>query len=211
MPMKNRIKEFRALQKMSLAEMEILTGISAQQLNRLEKGSRRLNQDNMNLIAKALKKRPEELISLQNRIPIVGTVGAGGEVFPIDDLPLVPAQMTPEEMDQMNCEWTDSPPGVYPDGIVALRVEGTSMMPFMPAGTIVYYAERFEGGAPDHCLATLCVVQLRDGKTLLKMVRKGQSHGKFDLQSYNFETITDVDLAWCAPVIFIKPLLGCGR
>jgi hypothetical protein len=62
-------------------------------------------------------------------------------------------------------------------------------MPFMPPGTVVYYAERFDGGAPDHCLMSLCVVQLRDGKTLLKMVRKGQQHCRFDLQSYNMETI----------------------
>jgi hypothetical protein len=48
---------------------------------------------------------------------------------------------------------------------------------------------------------------MRDGRTLLKMVRKGQSHAKFDLVSYNMETITDVELSWCAPVIFIKPFL----
>lgn len=32
----------------------------------------------------------------------------------------------------------------------------------------------------------------------LKMVRKAQTHGHFDLQSYNMETITDVELAWCS-------------
>jgi hypothetical protein len=69
-------------------------------------------------------------------------------------------------------------------------------MPFMPEGTIVYYSQRLDGGAPNHYLSNLCVVQLCDGRTLLKMVRKGQEHGKFDLQSYNMETITDVDLAW---------------
>jgi DNA-binding Xre family transcriptional regulator len=142
------------------------------------------------------------------KVPIVGTVGAGGEVFPIDHLPLLPSNLDPAEEDYVNCEWADAPPGIYPNGIVAVRVTGNSMMPYMPEGTVVYYAQRFEDGAPDHCLASLCVVQLRDGKTLLKMVRKGQLHGRFDLQSYNMETITDVELAWCAPVIFIKPFLG---
>ena len=144
------------------------------------------------------------------KIPIVGEVGAGGEVYPIDHLPLLPSNIDPAEEDYVNCEWVDAPPGVYPDGVVAVRVTGDSMKPFMPPGTVVYYAERFEGGAPDHCISTLCVVQLRDGRTLLKMVRKAQSHGKFDLQSYNMDIITDVELAWCAPVIFIKPYLG-GR
>jgi hypothetical protein len=141
-------------------------------------------------------------------VPIIGEVGAGGEIYPIDDLPLLPRAIDRADEEYVNCEWVDAPPGVFPGGIVALRVKGASMMPFMPPGTIVYYAERFDGGAPDHCLSSLCVVQMRDQRTLLKMVRKGQSHGKFDLVSYNMETITDVELAWCAPVVFIKPFLG---
>ena len=60
--MKNRIKEFRLERGLSLAKLEEETGISAQQLNRLEKGERRLNQSNMVVIAAALKIAPEELI-----------------------------------------------------------------------------------------------------------------------------------------------------
>ena len=139
-------------------------------------------------------------------VPLLGYVGAGGKIYSFDDLPLLPRLMSSAERDEVNCEWIPAPPGLFPGGVVALRVTGTSMMPFMPAGTIVYYAERFAGGAPEHCLSKLCVVQRTDGSTLLKMVRKGHLHGKFDLQSYNMETISDVDLAWCAPVVFIKPL-----
>jgi hypothetical protein len=145
------------------------------------------------------------------KVPIVGEVGAGGEVYPIDDMPLLPHQVETVDEDYVNCEWVEAPPGIYPNGVVALRVKGNSMLPFMPPGTIVYYAERFDGGAPDHCLSSLCVVQMRDERTLLKMVRKGQTHGKFDLVSYNMETITDVELAWCAPVVFIKPFLRGTR
>jgi transcriptional regulator with XRE-family HTH domain len=205
--MKNRIKELRAAAKMSLATMETLTGISAQQLNRLEKGTRRLNEDNLTIIARALNCSPEDLIGTQKVVPVIGEVGAGGEVFPIDDLPLIPRCVSDSDRDLINCDWVDAPPGNYPDGIVALRVKGNSMLPFMPQGTVVYYAERFDGGAPDHCISSLCIVRLRDGKTLLKIVRKGQEHGRFDLQSYNMETITDVELAWCAPIVFIKPFL----
>jgi transcriptional regulator with XRE-family HTH domain len=207
--MQNRIKELRRGKGLSLNTLEEMTGISAQQINRLEKGERRLNEDNISKIADALGYHPQDLFARPAvRVPVVGEVGAGGEVYPIDDVPLLPRNVDPSEQDYVNCEWVESPPGVYPNGIVAVRVKGTSMLPFMPPGTVVYYAERFEGGAPDHCLSTLCVVQMRDGRTLLKMVRKAQVHGKFDLQSYNLETIPDAELAWCAPVIFIKPYLG---
>lgn len=139
-----------------------------------------------------------------SRVPLIGTVGAGGYVFPVDDLPLIPRSVEEAERDYINCEFVDAPPGNYPDGLVALRVSGDSQMPFMAPGTIVYYSLRFLGGAPDECLGKMCVVQTRDGATMLKIVRRGLTHGRFDLMSYNLGCIEDVELAWCAQVVFIK-------
>ena len=62
---------------------------------------------------------------------------------------LLPRHIDPSEEDYVNCEWVDAPPGIYSSGVLALRVTGESMKPFMPPGTVVYYAERFDGGAPD--------------------------------------------------------------
>jgi transcriptional regulator with XRE-family HTH domain len=205
----NRLKAIRQAKGLSLEKLAALVNTSRGQIYQLENGLRKLSHDWMIRLANALKCAPEDLIR-SPLVPIIGEVGAGGEVYPIDDLPLLPRKIDPSEQDYLNCEWIDGPPGVYPAGVVALRVTGPSMKPYMPPGTIVYYAERFENGAPDHCLSSLCVVQLRDGRTLVKLVRKSHLHGRFDLQSYNMDTITDVELAWCAPVIFIKPVLG-GR
>ena len=137
-------------------------------------------------------------------VPLLGYVGGGEEVYPYNDLPLLPRMIKAADREELNCEWVPAPPGRYPNGVVALRVTGGSMKPFMPPGTIVYYANRFES-VPDHCVASLCVVQLRDEKALLKLVRRGHTHGKFDLHSYSMPTMVDQELAWCAPVIFIKP------
>jgi len=138
-------------------------------------------------------------------VPIIGTVGAGAQVVPVDDLPLIPKLIADTEREYINCEWVDAPPGVADEGIVALKIKGDSMMPYMRDGSIVYYSDRFLGGAPDQCLDRLCVVQIGDGATFVKIVERSQLHGKFDLKSYNFHTMRDVTLAWCAPVIFIKP------
>lgn len=138
------------------------------------------------------------------RVPIVGEVGAGGLVFPIDDLPLIPRTLEEAERDYINCEFTEAPPGNYPDGLVALRVMSNSQRPFMPPGTLVYYSLRTLGGAPEECLGKMCVVQTREGATMLKIVRRGLSHARFDLVSYNMETIEDTELAWCARVVFAK-------
>jgi hypothetical protein len=44
-----------------------------------------------------------------------------------------------------------------------------------------------------------------DGRGLLKVVRNSHMACRFDLISYNMETIAAVELAWCAPVVSIKP------
>ena len=202
--MEHNIDILRKRAGLTVKDLAERSGISRDYLNKLKAGNKRLNLDVITRLAKTLRVQPAELIATQ-RVPIIGVVGGGEEVFPIDDLPLIPRAVAPEDEDYVNCEWVEAPPGMCPVGVVALRVTGDSMKPFMPPGTVVYYAERFEGGAPDHCLSSLCVVQLRDGRTLVKLVRKSHLHGRFDLQSYNMDTITDVELAWCAPVVFIKP------
>jgi transcriptional regulator with XRE-family HTH domain len=141
-----------------------------------------------------------------SRVPIIGEVGAGGLVFPIDDLPLIPRSVEEAERDYINCEFIDAPPGNHPDGLVALRVAHDSQKPYMPPGTIVYYSMRILGGAPEECIGKMCVVQTREGATMLKIVRRGMAHGHFDLHSYNLDIIENVELAWCARVEFIKPI-----
>ena len=206
-PYANNLLQLRTRNGLTQQEIADTTNTNRGHISKLEAGKIGMNEEWMRKLGGKFGWTPSELLG-HARVPIIGEVGAGGEVYPLDDLPLMPQVIDKADEDYINCEWVDAPPGIFPSGIVAVRVKGNSMLPFMPAGTIVYYAERFDGGAPDHCLSSLCVVQLRDGRTLLKMVRKGQLHGKFDLQSYNMETITDAELAWCAPVIFIKPFLG---
>lgn len=205
-PYSNNLYILRTRFGLTQQQIADATNTNRGHISKLESGKIGMNEEWLRKLGAKFGWTPSQLLS-KLLVPIVGQVGAGGEVYPIDDLPLMPSSMDPSEQDYINCEWVESPPGVYAGGVVALRVTGTSMMPYMPPGTIVYYAERFDGGAPEHCISSLCVVQLRDGKTLLKMVRKAQTHGRFDLQSYNMETIADVELAWCAPVIFIKPYL----
>lgn len=203
--MQNHIRDIRKQQRVSLAALEAATGISAQHLNRLEKGERRLNTDNILVIAKALNRRPEDIIACGTRIPVIGTVGAGAEVFPIDDIPLLPQDLEMHEQDYINCQWIEAPPGSVGGTVVALRVVGNSMWPLLKEGAIIYYSDRFMGGASENCIDRLCVVQRHDGATFVKEVQRSQKHGCFDLISYNQPPMRDVRLAWCAPVTFIKP------
>ena len=136
---------------------------------------------------------------------MVGIVGAGGDIYPLDSLPLIPRRIPAAEIGVLNCETVDAPPGRCRDGIVAVRISGTSILPFMRPGRIAYYAHRGIGGADDGSLNRLCVVMTADGRGLLKVVHNSHMACRFDLISHNMETISAVELARCAPVVFIKP------
>ena len=178
-------------------------------ITNLFNGSRKLDAKEACRIADWLGVEMSAVMGSNNglfRVPIIGEVGAGGVVFSVDDLPLIPRSLEEADRDYINCEFVDAPPGNYPEGLVALRVTGDSQKPFMPPGTIVYYSMRILGGASEEHLGKMCVVQTASGATLLKIVRRGVSHGRFDLISYNMDVIEDVELAWCARVSFIKML-----
>lgn len=171
-------------------------------------GERKLDAQEAQLIANWLGVDVDRVIGgpgARLKVPVVGSIARGGIVQPLNDAPLAP--QNPEEMERAyaRCDLIDAPPGNYPDGLLALRVDGDDLKPFMLPGSIVYYAPRFLGGTPDECLEKLCVAQARDGTTYIKTVRKGMSHGRFYLHSYNGDTIADVELVWCARVVFVKP------
>jgi len=170
-------------------------------------GDRKLDAQEAIKIAAWLGVGMSAVMGSQNsrtKVPVIGEVGAGGLVHSIDDLPLIPRSLAEAERDYINCEFVDAPPGGNPEGLVALRVVEDSQKPFMPPGTIVYYTLRTMGGAPDELPWEMCVVQTRAGATMLKIPRKGQPEGHFNLHSYNMDVIENVELAWCARVEFIK-------
>lgn len=82
--MKNRIKEFRKKAKLTLAELAELAGTSAQQIFRLENGDRKLTQEWLNVLSKALKCSATDLLDDDLSKPVgvsvinkVGYVQAG--------------------------------------------------------------------------------------------------------------------------------------
>lgn len=134
-----------------------------------------------------------------NRIPVIGIVGAGGVVMPVDDLPLInPFHLSEKEAEELNCELVDSPPGVYPINIACVKVTGTSMYPRYMEGEYLFY-KRTPRPAGD-CLNLDCVVALADGRVMVKTLRKGSLYGTFTLDSYNQPPLFDQTIEWCAPV-----------
>jgi len=163
-------------------------------VSRIESGRTGLDVRELDPIAAALGVAPEELlISAETaRVPIVGYVGAGAEVFPIEELPRW------EGINEIEC-----PRELNPDDTEALIVEGDSMLPIEPRSVV--FVTRSRPSTPDDVLGKLCVVELADGRRLVKQVRRGYQKGRFNLISTNAAPIEDVEIERAARVRAIIP------
>ena len=117
------------------------------------------------------------------RAPVVGLIGAGAEVLPVD-----------EDLDLGGVDV----PANWPDAF-ALLVQGDSMLPMYEQGgvLIIRGAPRFD---PAEATRKVCEVRLDDGRSLVKEVRRGQSPGRYDLLSLNAAPIEGVKIISARPV-----------
>jgi len=115
-------------------------------------------------------------------IPVTGLVGAGAAVEMIGD---TSGHDSPDEI-------TIPQPG----RIAALKVRGESQYPRFQEGEFVLYDP--EPVFPQTLVNRYAVVQVVDGRRLVKRLRKGSREGLWTLESHNAPLEHDVDLvgAW---------------
>jgi len=120
----------------------------------------------------------------QSVIPVLGYVGAGAEVYPIDDGdPLYEVVVK----------------GALPAGTVGAIVRGDSMFPIFEDGDLVAYAG--DELTPDIAVGKTCMVKLEDDRMLIKTVRRGSGSGLYTLTSTNAPDIEDVRIVWARSLV----------
>lgn len=129
--------------------------------------------------------------SRRDHVPVVGYVGAGAEVHPIDDhakgdgLELIDADGMPADS-------------------LAVIVRGDSMYPIEDGWIIVYRRDR--DGVPSSCINRLCIAKVADdGPTLIKKIRRGSEKNTYTLESWNAPPRENQRLDWAAAVTLILP------
>jgi len=122
---------------------------------------------------------------------IVGYVGAGAEVFPIDD-----------HEKGAGLDDVPMPPHSSDDVLVGVRVRGDSMRPAYLDNDVLFYRR---GGYDDwrRYFGKDCVVMLDDGRSFVKMLRPARGPTRATLVSHNADDIPDVRLEWAAPVRWV--------
>jgi phage repressor protein C with HTH and peptisase S24 domain len=123
--MANRIREFRERARLSMQALADRAGTTASQINKLEKGERRLTVDWMVRVARALEIDPKELVEFESYRPPGGGISDVGlprtlAGTPVDlgtpDLPVLGrAQGGPQgvlmlPVEQQPVDWTYRPP-----------------------------------------------------------------------------------------------------
>lgn len=122
------------------------------------------------------------------RVPVVGFIGAGGEVI-FEDVG--------------NDESVLRPPGIT-GSLIALAVRGSSMLPKYRDCDIIYIQRQHDGVLPDY-IGEDCAVRLASGETYIKQLMRGDVPGRFTLISLNAAPIENVEVEWATPVLFIMP------
>jgi len=124
----------------------------------------------------------------QNVAPLVGFVGAGSEVYPIDD------HAKGDGLEEIEAPFPVSP------HTVCVAVRGDSMMPVYEDGDLVGYSRA--PGDPAELLNRRCLAKLKDGRLFIKVLKRGSAPGLFTLSSFNAPDIEDVALEWAAAFDF---------
>lgn len=191
--MGNNIEKIRLLREMTREELATKLNTTATTIFRKERGDRQLRLEELQDYARALNCSTQELMSETRKVPVVGYVGAGAKVHPIDD-----------HAKGAGLEFVDSPVGVNDPDICALYVRGDSQEPQLEDGWIIFYRKRSEG-VPSDCIGRLCVAALPNGEVMVKKIRQGSKPEFYHLISKNADPILDAGLLWAARVIDIRP------
>lgn len=71
-------------------------------------------------------------------------------------------------------------------------------------GWLVFFDDEKEPPTTE-LFGKLCVLELKSGDILVRMLQPGRKKNKFDLESSTEPTLRDQDVRWAARVTWIKP------
>lgn len=197
-PQPEQIRQLRRRLGLTQAGFAAELGVEQSTVSRWEGGREVPRIDNVLAISTLMERHglapPAEAGANHDAVsvPVVGYIGAGQEVFPIDDHALGDG-----------LEQVDSPPSASSNMVCAI-VRGDSNYPFLQDGYRVFWDSRSEGNI-EHLLGQPVVVRLADERMLIKILRRGPRPGRYNLESYNAPLLEDREVEWAAPVAWIQP------
>jgi repressor LexA len=156
-------------------------GLRNSAITEIIQGDRTIKADEMALIVEYLE---------LDRVPIMGRVGAGGDIEPDYE------QVVADELGTVRV------PIAMPGELIAFEVKGESMRPRYDAGDIVVvWADQKR--ATETFYGEEVAVRTRDGKRYLKTVTQGRTRSVVTLTSWNAKPIENVKLDWIGEIYLV--------
>lgn len=181
------LRRAMALRGIKPTTLSLKVGTNRTLVKDLLEKSKDIQIGTLNKLSSALDVSLADLIAAP-RVPIVGFIGAGGEIVY-------------EDIGQD--EHVLRPPGIS-GTLVALVVRGSSMLPKYRDGDIIYIQRTHEGVLPEY-IGEDCAVRLATGETYIKQLIAGNEEGRFTLLSLNAPPIENVEVEWATLVRFVMP------
>ncbi|MDQ8729434.1 S24 family peptidase [Bradyrhizobium sp. LHD-71] len=125
-----------------------------------------------------------------DRVPIMGRVGAGGDIEPDYE------QVVADDLGTVRV------PIALPGELIAFEVKGESMMPRYDSGDIVVvWAEQKR--ATETFYGEEATVRTKDGRRYLKTITQGRTRAVATLTSWNAKPIENVKLEWIGEIYLV--------
>lgn len=186
------LRYWRKRRGLTLAKVGEAVNTNAQQIDRLEKGQRKLTKEWAERLAAVLEVDALELLfPISSTAPIVGVVIAG-KIQRGTDLgraPMIPG--------------TDKT-------IAAIRVSDSSLHRLAENGWLIYFSDRSEV-MTESLLGALCVVETAAGDQFVATPFRGS---RWDLHHLTFPgapTLPDIKIAWAAEILALIPGRAADR
>lgn len=191
----NRINELRKKAGLTLEQLALSVGTTTAQVQRLERGTRRLSDHWMARLAVALGVEPVELIAEIPKsvimVDLVGFAGAGAMYYP-----------DPQAGPWRPISQVEAPPGATK--VVALCVRGDALEPVYSDGDLLYFSnDPDDRRDPAFCVGLHCVIQVRDGPAYVRRVER-LPDGRVRLSAYGQEPVDGATIEWCVPIQWVK-------
>lgn len=203
-PVQNQIRKIRQHKRMTLEQVAEKAETSFAQIQKLEKGERRLTVDWMQRIAKALGCAPQDLIS-DSLSPIESNLELSNNLNPTltSTHVKVAGYVIRGEVNFVdNLGTIEAPEEAVKAGAVALIVKDNDNHPVYKKGDAVLYVPLV--GMDKSFIGHDCVVETDDGRTLLCELHPGSAAGLYMLARYGAPALYDVKLKWASPVRWAK-------
>jgi phage repressor protein C with HTH and peptisase S24 domain len=141
-----------------------------------------------------------ETVGARQIIPVMGYVGAGGDVDPDHE------QVPFDGLEQIELP---GPLGMLDDPI-GFVVRGDSQLPRYSDGDTVI-VEREQPWAIESMIGDVAVVRTDQSRRYIKKIMPGSKRHHYDLVGLNGPTIEDARIQWASPVRIIIPNVGVRR